>query len=390
MARAGVNQLFYITHVKNLPSILGRGILSHRQVEAKHVEFEPIYDAQIVSSRSQIKAPDGRTLWDFANLYFQPRNAMLYRVLAEKSPSEIAIVAVRPDILNGSDIFIATGNAASPLSDILPGHEGRKFIPQLRDVLGRKYWNEQDGSKRKMMAECLVPDLVPPDYIQTIYVADHEIADQLKASLSGYAVPVIPEPHMFFQPARKIELTRHLSIIDGDMFFSRLQTLTVSVNTVGIMGKGLASRAKYQFPDVYVVYQDVCRNKTLQMGKPYLYKRESAVDLALADEPSTLQKPNLETWFLLFPTKGHWKEKGDINGIEKGMQWVRENHQQEQIKSLALPALGCGLGGLEWHDVGPLLCRYLADCTIPVWVYLPTDRKIPDELLTQEFLLSRA
>lgn len=62
------------------------------------------------------------------------------------------------------------------------------------------------------------------------------------------------------------------------MLFSQMQTLTVSVNTVGVMAKVLVSRAKHQFPDMYVVYQDICRSKAFQMGKPYLYKREASLD----------------------------------------------------------------------------------------------------------------
>lgn len=131
------------------------------------------------------------------------------------------------------------------------------------------------------------------------------------------------------------------------MFFSSMQTLTVSVNTVGVMGKGLASRAKYQFPDVYVVYQDACRSKDLRMGQPYLYKREAFLDNDLADDPLTLSNFNSNKWFLLFATKKHWRENSDRAGIEQGLQWIVDNYQSCAIQSLALPALGCGLGGLD-------------------------------------------
>jgi len=173
------------------------------------------------------------------------------------------------------------------------------------------------------------------------------------------------------------------------MFFSRMQTLTVSVNVVGIMGKGLASRAKYQFPDVYVYYQDLCRKRKLQMGKPQLYKREASFEHDLADEPSTLLNANSEKWFLLFPTKHHWKESADIKGIEEGLQWLTINYEKEGIKSLAVPALGCGLGRLEWRDIGPIMCRYLKEIKFPVSIYLPTEKKIPDEFLSKDFLLSK-
>lgn len=390
MGSGRLKELYYITHIKNVPSILKRGILSHESVEKEHIQFTPIYNAQIVANRREKQTPDGRSLWSFANLYFQPRNAMLYRVVFFGDPAhknDIVILGVRLDILNRPDIFISTGNAAHSLSVILPAQEGRKVISRIKRDIDKEYWTEENGSKRKMMAECLVPDVIPPEFIQGIYVASYDTVDKMKAVLQQTNLPVIPEPRMFFQPFRKIDLTPYLSIVEGDMFFSGMQTLTVSVNCVGIMGKGLASRAKYQFPDVYVFYQDLCRKRQLQMGNPYLYKRESSFDYQLADEPLSLSNANSETWFLLFPTKQHWRYPADIHGIEKGLQWLRNNYKKEGVKSLALPALGCGLGRLEWRDVGPLLCKYLTTLDIPVWIYLPAERKVPDELLSKDFLL---
>ncbi|TET78476.1 DUF4433 domain-containing protein, partial [candidate division TA06 bacterium] len=57
------------------------------------------------------------------------------------------------------------------------------------------------------------------------------------------------------------------------------------------------------------------------------------------------------------------------------------------IKSIALPALGCGLGRLEWRAVGPLMCKSLSGLDIPVQIYLPAEKEIPDELLSKDFLL---
>jgi hypothetical protein len=123
------------------------------------------------------------------------------------------------------------------------------------------------------------------------------------------------------------------------------------------------------------------------MGRPYLYKREVSLEQELADGP--LPETNEARWFLLFPTKRHWRERSDINGIEEGLRWIRERYKTEEIRSLAVPALGCGLGGLDWRDVGPLMCRYLADLEIPVAIYLPQEKKVPPEYLTPEFLLGR-
>lgn len=389
MKKPDIKNLYYITHVNNLPSILKYGILSHRLVEERKINFTPVYNAQIVTNRRNRLTPNNKSLWNFANLYFQPRNPMLYQVIHNIGTKDVAIVGVRPDVLRNAQGFVSTGNAASAPSDILPLREGLPLIYQMWDIIKSEWWNTDDGSKRKIMAECLVPDAVAPELVDTIYVASHEVAEQLKKTLNVPDLAIMPEPYMFFQPNWNKLIARNISLVDGDMFFSNRQTLTISVNTKGIMGKGIASRAKYQFPDVYVVYQDVCRDKQLQMGKPYLYKRESSLDEELAEDSSSLAKPNANKWFLLFATKNHWKENSDINGIEQGLQWIQQNYKSEGITSLAVPALGCGLGGLDWRDVGPLMCSYFAKLDIHVAIYLPREQKISDEFLTADFLLKK-
>lgn len=389
--RQGIQNLYYIALMENLPSILREGILSHAEVQRRGIQYIPIYDASIGESRQRIITPDGRSLWDFANLYFQPRNAMLYRVVSERKARGIVVLALKREVLDIAS-FISIGNAASPLSVILPKEEGLKQLreKEIQEVLQREWWAQEDGSKRLMMSECLVPERIPPDYIHTIYVPDRETADQVRVILGPLAerIPVVPEPPMFFRPRQQWRITGTLSLVDGDMFFSHMQALTVSVNTVGVRGKGMASRAKYQFPDVYVRYQEVCRQKILVMGRPYLYKREAYLEQELAEGP--LPEANEARWFLLFPTKRHWRERSDINGIEEGLRWIREHYKAEGIRSLAVPALGCGLGGLEWREVGPLMCRYLADLDIPVAIYLPQEKKVPREYLTPAFLLGQS
>jgi O-acetyl-ADP-ribose deacetylase (regulator of RNase III) len=388
MKKTGVNGLYYITHINNVPSMLTHGIYSHEKIETEHIEFTRIYDENIVANRHDIHVPDGRNLWKFANFFFQARNPMLYRVTNEKSVKDIAIVSVKPNILDRLDIYISTGNAAHSLSDILPVGEGLKILPQILNDTKVEWWNEADGSKRKIMAECLVPDMLPPEGIQAIYVSGHETKEKLEPLVREHNVPIIPEPHMFFLPTWVHMLTSRLYLLQGDMFFSKAQTVTVSVNTVGVMGKGLASRAKYQFPDVYVYYQDLCRSKKLKMGKPQIYKRESSLDYNLADEPHSLTSGNGEKWFLLFPTKRNWREMSDIKGIEEGLNWLVDNYKQEGIKSLAIPALGCGLGRLDWKDVGPLMCKYLRQMDINVFIYIPAEKIIPDDYFKKEYLLA--
>lgn len=384
--RVEVKSLFYITHRDNLPSILRAGILSHLLVQQRGLESVSIYDEDIVRSKKDRILPDGRSLWSFANVYFQARNPMLYRVLHEWDASEIAVVGVKPSVLSMPGAYIALGNAASRITPILPAAEGRRELVRIWPIIQSEYWDARDGSKRTIMAECLVPDHIPPEAIHSVFVANHEEAEEFKR-LVPPRVAVVPEPAMFFRPSRRLAIAERLYLFDGDMFFSPMQTLTVSVNLVGIMGKGLAARAKYQFPDVYVRYQDACRQGKIGMGRPFLYKREVSVDEELADLPDTLADVNAAKWFLLFPTKRHWREKSDLAAIQQGLEWIKANYAAEGIQSLALPALGCGLGRLDWRDVGPVMCRALSHLDIEVGIYLPREHRIPECYLTPEHLL---
>jgi len=383
-----IKSLYYITHIENVDSILSQGILSHQTVEDKGLKYTAIYDKEIVSNRKMKSTPSGKSLWQYSNVYFQPRNPMLYRVVLEKGAKDIAVIALYPQVLQSSGAFITDGNAANSITNFYNYKDGIIIISDMWNTLKGEWWNSLDGSKRKIMAECLIPNVISPDLIHSIYVANHSNAEKVKALLTHRDIPVIPEPTMFFYPSKQYQISERLFLAEGDMFFSNMQTLTVSVNTVGIMGKGLASRAKYQFPDVYVVYQDACRRKWLRMGKPYLYKREASLDDELMDEPKEFESPNGNKWFLLFATKKHWREDSDYKGIEEGLIWLKSNYKSEEIKSIAMPALGCGLGKLNWKDVGPMMCKHLSELDINVTIYLPREREMPKEFLSKEYLLS--
>ena len=352
------------------------------------MEPSRIYDKSIVDRRKERQTPAGKSLWEYANFYFQARNPMLYRVRHEKH--DVVVLRLRPDILKMADAYISVGNAAAiEESEICPVKDGfpKLLKKQIWNQIHAKYWNNTDSGKRIIMSELLIPDNVPAEYVDGVYVPDNKTKTWMEALPS--APPVIVEPDMFFLPSSGGRISDNISLVEGDMFFSSRQTFTISVNTGGIMGKGLASRTKYQFPDVYVKYQDACRRKLLTPQKPYLYKRESSLDSELADMPEHLKEPNASRWFLLFATKRSWRDDSRLADIESGLQWIAENYEKEGIKSLALPALGCGLGNLSWAEVGPLMCRLLSQISIHSAIYLPRETAIPAEQKTAEFLLGK-
>jgi len=139
----------------------------------------------------------------------------------------------------------------------------------------------------------------------------------------------------------------------GDMFSSHAQTLVNTVNCVGVMGKGVALAFKQRYPAMAEDYVSRCEKKLVRTGEPYLYK-----DL-------------LGTMILNFPTKDHWRSPSRLSYIETGLDYFVENYSKWGINSIAFPPLGCGNGGLEWSEVGPLIYKKLAHLDIDIEVYAP-------------------
>jgi uncharacterized protein YwgA/O-acetyl-ADP-ribose deacetylase (regulator of RNase III) len=152
----------------------------------------------------------------------------------------------------------------------------------------------------------------------------------------------------------------------GNIFASEAQTLVNTVNCVGIMGKGLALEFKKLFPDMYEDYVVRCKAKEVRLGEPYLYRRL------------------LPPWILNFPTKDHWRSVSRLSDIVAGLEYLEKHYHEWEITSLAVPALGCSNGQLEWRVVGPTLYRYLSRLDIPVELYAPYGT--PQEEIETSFL----
>jgi hypothetical protein len=105
----------------------------------------------------------------------------------------------------------------------------------------------------------------------------------------------------------------------GELFDSKAQTL---VNTVGIMGKGIALGFKKRFPDMYEDYLQRCRAGQVRLGQPYLYRR------------------SVLPWILNFPTKGHWRSVSRLSDIQRGLEYLEQHYREWGITSLAVAPVG--------------------------------------------------
>lgn len=149
-------------------------------------------------------------------------------------------------------------------------------------------------------------------------------------------------------------------IENGDIFESKMSTLVCPVNCVGVMGKGLALAFKRRFPYIEEYYQRYCQEHAGE------YRLRPGTCL-ISEELEPSSEPNI----ILFPTKDHWRNPSRLEWIRSGLERVRELTDSYEITSLAVPALGCGLGGLDWEVVRPLMLNHFEDYSIPVEVYTP-------------------
>ena len=146
-------------------------------------------------------------------------------------------------------------------------------------------------------------------------------------------------------------------IKQGDIFKSSCEVIANPINCVGVMGGGLALAFKKRFPKHFDIYKKMCDRGEIRVGELYI------VD---GDE---------EHKVLLFPTKIHWRNPSLMEYVVDGLKYLAENYEKMDIKSIAIPAIGCGLGGLNWEDVKEEITSVLSelDNKIEIEIYEPTN-----------------
>lgn len=141
------------------------------------------------------------------------------------------------------------------------------------------------------------------------------------------------------------------------MLKANSEALVNTVNTVGVMGKGIALQFKEAFPVNNRKYMEACKKQELTIGKV----------LAVWDSNLLLGKKLI----INFPTKKHWRQPSKYEYIETGLAALVELLKKENIRSIAIPPLGCGNGGLDWNQVRKLIIQYLGNLDIDILIYEP-------------------
>jgi len=149
-----------------------------------------------------------------------------------------------------------------------------------------------------------------------------------------------------------------MKFTQGNLLDASTEALVNTVNTVGVMGKGIALMFKEAFPKNFLAYENACEHRQVKIGKMFV------------TESGTFSGPR---WIINFPTKKHWRQPSKLEWIIEGLGDLRRVIQEQQIHSVALPPLGAGNGGLDWSEVRPEVERILGDLEgVEILVFEPT------------------
>lgn len=147
-----------------------------------------------------------------------------------------------------------------------------------------------------------------------------------------------------------------IHFMKGDIFTSECEWLVNPINCVGVMGAGLAKEFKQRYPQMFEAYKYECSSNSIQVGDFFGWLNPDLSGKNVA----------------LVPTKNHWREKSKITNVDAALSTfcrMRESASwQATIKSIAFPKLGCGLGGLNWQDVKPVMEQHLEPISDEVMV----------------------
>lgn len=141
-----------------------------------------------------------------------------------------------------------------------------------------------------------------------------------------------------------------ITYLRTSLFHSPAQTLVNTVNTVGVMGKGIAKTFKERYPDMFREYKKLCDENALRVGSLHLWRGDTQ-------------------WVLNFPTKTTWRQPSRIEFVHAGLEKFVQTYQDLGITSASFPPLGCGNGNLNWSDVRPVMENYLSKVKIPIYIH---------------------
>ena len=148
-----------------------------------------------------------------------------------------------------------------------------------------------------------------------------------------------------------------IELTQGDLLKQDAEALVNAVNCVGVMGRGIALQFRQAFPENFKFYEAACKRGDVLPGAMLVFVTD---------------RPTNPRYIINFPTKRHWRDRSRIADIQLGLMAFVSEVKDQSISSIAIPSLGCGLGGLEWSAVRPRIENAFANVPdVRVWLFEP-------------------
>jgi O-acetyl-ADP-ribose deacetylase (regulator of RNase III) len=153
----------------------------------------------------------------------------------------------------------------------------------------------------------------------------------------------------------------------GDILQAEAEALVNTVNCVGVMGRGIALQFKKAYPNNFKKYKAACENKKVIPGRMFIHNTDRCI---------------MPRYIINFPTKRNWKNKSRIEDIESGLKALVKEVRELGISSIAIPPLGCGLGGLDWNIVCSMIEKAFEELPgVLVFLYKPVGAPSPENMV---------
>ncbi|OIO76435.1 MAG: hypothetical protein AUJ85_00315 [Elusimicrobia bacterium CG1_02_37_114] len=185
MKKEDIKELYYITHIDNLVSVLKNGILCHEK--SKKTQHKSVANTEVQERRAKVVIPGGKKLHCYANLYFNARNPMMRAIVDNEKHKELAVVQVDSSVLDVDGVIISDHNASA---DYVCFYSVKSGLAKLKnDQIFARYWTDtnpfvQFEKKSAICAEVLIPNCVPKNFIAGVYVSCDESLRKAKSLLT--------------------------------------------------------------------------------------------------------------------------------------------------------------------------------------------------------------
>lgn len=198
--QSGYDYLYYITHIGNVINILERGIYSKNIIKDNNISHFDLSNHEVQNIRDQLFIGDHINLHDFVNLFFNPRNSMLFNLMCNNDHSIICVLVIDVSVLDEPETFVSDGIAAKSITRAVDVKEGLQLLNY--EEIFRRDWNDpseavKDYKRNKVSAEALIKNTVYPNKILKILVPDENA--KTKLIQFNVNIPIIIEPDVFFE-----------------------------------------------------------------------------------------------------------------------------------------------------------------------------------------------